>query len=290
MMDRSPMTCGPKELIDFWNGCASYFDRLAAPASLNSEHRRAALSFVPPGSRVLDLACGNCANALGLEEKTRYFGIDLSRLALGRPLGKDGGRLIRGDGHFLPCRTDSFDAVLSTFALEHFFHPPLVLREIHRVVRPGGRIILLGPCWDLPYWFPPAVEKRMSRWIPRFRYALGRWAGQMAGWVAGRWPFYRIDRPQALAGGGRSDEDAVYVVWSYEVQRFMASLGSKCIHVAFDEMFSGRNFLSSLIKRAFYLLPIYRCGGAFLLVCDKPLSLKERPGTDLSAGGAVCES
>jgi len=82
-------------------------------------------------------------------------------------------------------------------------------------------------------------------------------------------PFYSIEQPEVLTRAYRCDEDVVYVVWVYEVIKLMENLGAKCIHLALYNKFSGKNFFSRLIKKAFYLLPTYQCGGAFLAVFEK---------------------
>ena len=46
------------------------------------------------------------------------------------------------DAESLNCQDESFDAVVSLFALRHFPHPETALQEMHRVLRPGGRLVL----------------------------------------------------------------------------------------------------------------------------------------------------
>lgn len=48
------------------------------------------------------------------------------------------------DSHRIPLRTASVEVVMCTAVLEHVYCPPLVIREIHRVLRPGG--LLIGNC------------------------------------------------------------------------------------------------------------------------------------------------
>jgi SAM-dependent methyltransferase len=164
---------------------------------------------------------------------------------------------------------ESFDVVIGTCALEHFFFPQMGLREMHRVARSRGRIILFGPCWDLPYWFPPSVKRRMSSWKSRLRYTTSRLTGQIWGWLSGRLPFHCVEEPEVLTESFKCDEDAVYVVWVYEVLAYMQKLGFRCTHLAIYDKFLGRNALIRSIKRLLYLLPIYKCGGAFLALFEK---------------------
>lgn len=52
-------------------------------------------------------------------------------------------------GSPLPCANDSFDTVLSLNTLEHVFEAQSVLSELHRVLRPGGELVL-----SVPFLFP----------------------------------------------------------------------------------------------------------------------------------------
>src|SRR5688572_6593412 len=50
-----------------------------------------------------------------------------------------------GDGHALPVRNGSADIVLMLEVLEHVRDPAAVLREVHRVLKPGGRLVFTVP-------------------------------------------------------------------------------------------------------------------------------------------------
>ena len=50
----------------------------------------------------------------------------------------------------LPWASESFDVATLTGALHHFYRPHDLLREIHRVLRPGGRLLIVDPCFFTP--------------------------------------------------------------------------------------------------------------------------------------------
>ena len=76
------------------------------------------------------------------------YGVDISEPTVrqARAAFADGG--LRGavsDVRSLPFRDGSFDAVYSMGTIEHFLDPQTAVREIHRVLRPGGRVVIGVP-------------------------------------------------------------------------------------------------------------------------------------------------
>ena len=255
-------------LVDFWNTHPLYWDALSTENSAASPMRERAASFIPDGSKVLDVACGSAANAYWMAGRCKYFGTDISQSGL-RRASQPGLRLACADADQLPFASESFDAAISTFALEHSVNPVQMLREMRRIVRPGGCIVLLGPSWDLPFWYPNAIQSKTRRHLWRLGYTAKRILGQIAGWLFGRLPFHRIDDPDALHRDFVCDADAVYVVWTYEVARQMKRWGCRLLHAEVDDRLWGTQAAVRLIKRLLYSLPIYRYAGSTVLLVFK---------------------
>ena len=103
---------------------------------------------VTRGMRVLDVCCGpGMLGAGALERGAEAIGLDFSLEAveLARNLVPNG-HFERGDAQALPYPPESFDAVLCGYGLMHLPEPAAALREMLRVLRPGGRAAV--SVWD----------------------------------------------------------------------------------------------------------------------------------------------
>jgi SAM-dependent methyltransferase len=104
-----------------------------------------------PGARVLDVGCGVGRLMLRLQERgCHVIGADILRrdlLSAQRHLTGDEppSRVVQADGGRLPFLDSSFDFVACTETLEHAADAALMLRELARVLRPGGRLVISVP-------------------------------------------------------------------------------------------------------------------------------------------------
>lgn len=214
-----------RRLDRFWDTGHDYYARAREANPEVSPERRHLMSHLTGGERVLDLGGGSCENALWLPAGCRYVGFDVSTAALAaaRRLGRPGSR-VRGDGELLPFADAGFDAVLSTWALEHFHHPPRTLLEAARVTRPGGLLLFVGSAWDLPYEMPPSLDPGR-----RPEVAARRLARQLRSLLDGRHRFDVVAEPRVLREGYVPDADAVHVVQSHLLVRFLSAAGLEIV-------------------------------------------------------------
>ncbi|WP_276299433.1 methyltransferase domain-containing protein [Halorussus lipolyticus] len=122
------------------------------PFIWNEEMRDQALSMldIEEGDRVLDVGCGTGFATEGLLEHTQnVHGLDQSVHQLEKAwdkLGKhDPVSFYRGDAERLPFEDDSFDVVWSSGSIEYWPNPVAALRDMRRVVKPGGQVLVVGP-------------------------------------------------------------------------------------------------------------------------------------------------
>lgn len=128
---------------------------------------------IRPGEDVLDCACGtgDLTLAFAATEAATVTGLDFTaemldfarrktgRAAEHRPSLVDRVRYIQGDAQNLPFADGSFDVVSIAFGIRNVQDPHVALREFFRVLRPGGRLVILE--FDRPR-FPP------FRWLNDF--------------------------------------------------------------------------------------------------------------------------
>jgi demethylmenaquinone methyltransferase/2-methoxy-6-polyprenyl-1,4-benzoquinol methylase len=109
--------------------------------------RTAAATGLGPGGQALDVACGSgklTAELARLAGTGLVVGMDFSGRMLLEAQGKEPGPLyVRGDALRLPFPDRTFDAVTIAFGLRNLADPELGLREMARVLKPGGKAVVL---------------------------------------------------------------------------------------------------------------------------------------------------
>jgi demethylmenaquinone methyltransferase / 2-methoxy-6-polyprenyl-1,4-benzoquinol methylase len=147
-VSRATLDKRPDEIAAMFDGVAERYDRTNTILSggLDRTWRRATRQALNlrPGERVLDLAAGT---GVSTEEMARSgaqaVGVDLS-LGMLRAGHRDrpNTALLAGDALALPFADGAFDAVTISFGLRNIVDVDGALREMARVTRPGGRLVI----------------------------------------------------------------------------------------------------------------------------------------------------
>ena len=97
-----------------------------------------------PKSRVLDVATGTGLVARDVSQRfdVRVVGLDQSAEMIREASARqtDNVALVRGDGQRLPFTDETFDVVIHTYLLRYVDDPAATLRELARVLKPGGEM------------------------------------------------------------------------------------------------------------------------------------------------------
>jgi demethylmenaquinone methyltransferase/2-methoxy-6-polyprenyl-1,4-benzoquinol methylase len=194
------------------------FDRIARvydlmnsvmTAGLHHRWRRRAadLAAVGPGDRVLDVACGTGDLALELAGRVglggEVVGCDFSeqmleharRKAAAAPAGAAPLRFEHANALALPYADGEFAAATVGFGARNFSDLEQGLRELARVVRPGGRVVVL----EITTPTRPPLSTFFRVWFDRVVPALGRIAGDRDAYAYLPSSVRRFPAPQELA-------------------------------------------------------------------------------------------
>jgi demethylmenaquinone methyltransferase/2-methoxy-6-polyprenyl-1,4-benzoquinol methylase len=159
---------------------AGLYDTMNSVMTAGLHHRwrsRAVdLARVGPGSRALDVATGTGDLAIELRRRgADVVGSDFSEGMLARArLKSQEVRWEQGNALALPYEDDAFDAATVGFGARNFSDLPRGLGEMARVVRPGGRVVVL----EITTPTKPPLSLFFSLWFDRVVPLLGRVSGE----------------------------------------------------------------------------------------------------------------
>lgn len=146
-----------REALELFAGLPRHYDRVAATLSFGQDPRwrRAMVAQVGAneGDRVLDVATGTgmVAQALVRRYRCAVVGVDQSAEMLAGaqariaadPMLSARVSLVRGEAERLPFEDEEFDHLTFTYLLRYVDDPGRTMRELARVVKPGGRVASL---------------------------------------------------------------------------------------------------------------------------------------------------
>ena len=196
-----------------FDGVARRYDVTNTVLSLGQDRHwrratRSALS-IRPGHRVLDLAAGTAVSTVELQKSGAWclaadFSVGMLAAGAARDVPK-----VAADATRLPFGDGVFDAVTISFGLRNVVDPQAGLREMARVTRPGGRLVVCEFSTPTNALFATVYKEYLMRALPRVARAVSSnpdayvylaesiraWPDQQqlahqisaAGWAAVRW-------------------------------------------------------------------------------------------------------
>jgi demethylmenaquinone methyltransferase / 2-methoxy-6-polyprenyl-1,4-benzoquinol methylase len=183
-MDAGSGVLEERQVRAMFDRIAGVYDRMnrVMTVGLDREWRRRAadLARVAPGDRALDVATGTGDLAFELAGRVgtdgEVVGSDFSEEMLARARDKDPAQRVRfewGNALALPYDSGSFDAATVGFGARNFSDLGRGVAEMARVVRPGGRVVIL----EITTPQRPPLSWFYAAWFDRVVPALGRLAG-----------------------------------------------------------------------------------------------------------------
>lgn len=174
-----------------FNTVAARYDLMNTLLSFGLHHlwKRTAVRMLGlrPGDLVLDVCGGTgdlallAARLVGRRGRILIYDINRAMLAAGRPKvdrSPLAGRIryLQGDAERLSCPDNRFDAAMVGFGIRNLTHPDAGFREMHRVLKPGGRLMCLEfsqPTWG---WFRRLYDLYSFYFMPLAgKVAVGSW-------------------------------------------------------------------------------------------------------------------
>ncbi|WP_067896575.1 demethylmenaquinone methyltransferase [Nocardia vaccinii] len=173
---RASLDKEPHEVASMFDGVAKRYDLTNTVISAGQDRywrwaTRRALAL-RPGERVLDLAAGTGVSTLEFGKSGAWcVAADFSRGML------DAGRfrkvpMVAADGTRLPFADGSFDAVTISYGLRNFSEPDLAMREMLRVTKPGGRLVIAEFSTPVFGPFRTVYMEYLMRALPRVARAV----------------------------------------------------------------------------------------------------------------------
>ena len=163
-------------MLEFDARAARHIQRLYSTPDIVAQRAEVLALLAPrPGEAVLDVGSGPgflvASIAAAVAPEGVVHGVDpspaMNALAREQTAGSPGAHIDEGDASALPYPDARFDAAVSTQVYEYVTDVPAALTELHRVLRPGGRVLILDTDWDSLVWHAAdrALQDRiMAAW------------------------------------------------------------------------------------------------------------------------------
>jgi demethylmenaquinone methyltransferase/2-methoxy-6-polyprenyl-1,4-benzoquinol methylase len=179
----------PRLVQDHFDSSARRYDLMNSLMSLGIHHlwRRTAVRMMglKPGDRVLDVCGGTAdlsilaARAIGPEGRVALYDFNRPMIEAGKPKVvraslSDRIRYVQGDAQEIAMGNGQFDAAMVGFGIRNVVNPERGFEEMHRVLKPGGKLMCLEFSRPTSAWFRRLYDLHSFLYMPLVMRTLGR--------------------------------------------------------------------------------------------------------------------
>jgi len=132
---------------------------------------------LPRQARILDAGCGSGRNMIELARRGTVTGVELSDTSVGLARARHAGDVISGSVLQMPFASASFDLAVCLDVLEHLEDDGAALRELRRVVAPGGSLLVTVPAYQWLWSGHDEVNHHFRRYTGRTLQGVAEEAG-----------------------------------------------------------------------------------------------------------------
>ena len=141
---------------------------------------------LPEHPRILDAGCGSGRNMVDLARHGAVTGVELSETSVELARARGAGEVIAGSVLDMPLPDDSFQLAVSLDVIEHLEDDLGALRELRRVVAPGGSLLLTVPAYGWLWSGHDEINHHHRRYTRRSLQA----AAEQCGWQQVRTTYF----------------------------------------------------------------------------------------------------
>lgn len=141
---------------------------------------------LPARARILDAGCGSGRNMVEFARHGTVTGIELSHTSVCLAREREAGEVVEGSVLDMAFDADAFDMAASLDVIEHLQDDLQALRELRRVVAPGGSLLVTVPAYQ---WLWSGHDE-INHHHRRYRRRSLQRAGEQAGWQQVRTTYF----------------------------------------------------------------------------------------------------
>jgi SAM-dependent methyltransferase len=141
---------------------------------------------LPRPARILDAGCGSGRNMVDLARHGTVTGVELSETSVCLARARETGEVIEGSVLDMPFEDASFDLAVSLDVIEHLDDDLDALRELRRVVAPGGALLVTVPAYGWLWSGHDEINHHYRRYTRRSLQQVA----QLAGWEQARTTYF----------------------------------------------------------------------------------------------------